>query len=93
VHRLIAEGTLEDKIAALQERDLAETPILIGVYFYKLQSYKEESGCMIKPIEAFDRDLEWSELTRFVADVQPGPTLGIVSGRRRQGKTYLLEAA
>lgn len=47
---------------------------------------------MIKPAEVFDRDFEWSELARFVADEEPGPTLGIVSGRRRQGKTYLLEA-
>lgn len=48
---------------------------------------------MIKPPEVFDRDYEWSALTRFIADDQPGATLGVVSGRRRQGKTYLLEAA
>ncbi|MEV5835093.1 ATP-binding protein [Nocardia sp. NPDC052112] len=40
----------------------------------------------------FDRDYEWSALTRFVSDEQPGTTLGVVSGRRRQGKTFLLEA-
>lgn len=47
---------------------------------------------MLKPAEVFDRDFEWSELTRFVAEDQLGATLGVVSGRRRQGKTYLLEA-
>jgi AAA+ ATPase superfamily predicted ATPase len=47
---------------------------------------------MIKPAEIFDRDFEWSALDRFIADEQPGATLGVVSGRRRQGKTYLLEA-
>jgi AAA+ ATPase superfamily predicted ATPase len=40
----------------------------------------------------FDRDYEWSALGRFVSDEQPGATLGVVSGRRRQGKTFLLEA-
>ncbi len=40
----------------------------------------------------FDRDFEWGELTRFVGLTGPGPALGIVSGRRRQGKTYLLDA-
>jgi AAA+ ATPase superfamily predicted ATPase len=48
---------------------------------------------VIKPSEVFDRDFEWSALDRFVSDSQPGATLGVVSGRRRQGKTYLLEAA
>lgn len=40
----------------------------------------------------FDRDREWSDLTGFVEDAQPGATLGVVSGRRRQGKTFLLDA-
>ena len=48
---------------------------------------------MKKPREVFDRDFEWSALDRFVSDDGPGATLGVVSGRRRQGKTYLLEAA
>lgn len=48
---------------------------------------------MKKPHEVFDRDFEWSALDRFVSDETPGATLGVVSGRRRQGKTYLLEAA
>jgi AAA+ ATPase superfamily predicted ATPase len=40
----------------------------------------------------FDRDREWAALTRFVTDPQPGATLGVVSGRRRQGKSFLLQA-
>jgi uncharacterized protein len=47
---------------------------------------------MLKPAEVFDRDFEWSALSRFIGDDQPGATLGIVTGRRRQGKTFLLEA-
>ncbi|WP_446212279.1 AAA family ATPase [Micromonospora sp. IBSANI012] len=43
-----------------------------------------------KPAEIFDRDVEWAELARFAADERPGATLGVVSGRRRQGKTLLL---
>lgn len=48
---------------------------------------------MDKPAEMFDREYEWSALTRFISDQQPGATLGVVSGRRRQGKTFLLDAA
>ncbi|RJQ80014.1 ATP-binding protein [Pseudonocardiaceae bacterium YIM PH 21723] len=40
----------------------------------------------------FDRDFEWSALNRFVADDTRRVSLGVVSGRRRQGKTYLLRA-
>jgi AAA+ ATPase superfamily predicted ATPase len=40
----------------------------------------------------FDRDAEWAALTRFAADARGGATLGVVSGRRRQGKTFLLDA-
>jgi hypothetical protein len=47
---------------------------------------------MEKPSEIFDRDFEWAELTRFVADTGREATLGVVSGRRRQGKTFLLDA-
>ena len=45
-----------------------------------------------KPADMFDRDEEWTALTRFVADDRPGARLGVVSGRRRQGKTFLLDA-
>ena len=45
-----------------------------------------------KPGEIFDRDREWRALADFAADRRPEATLGIVSGRRRQGKTYLLRS-
>src|SRR6266516_4952596 len=45
-----------------------------------------------KPGHLFDRDAEWRELVSFAADARPGATLGVVSGRRRQGKSYLLQA-
>lgn len=48
---------------------------------------------MDKPADMFDRDHEWEALTRFIQDPEPGATLGVVSGRRRQGKTFLLDAA
>ena len=47
---------------------------------------------MKKPDDMFDRDFEWIQLGRFAADASPGATLGVVSGRRRQGKTFLLRA-
>jgi len=47
---------------------------------------------MRKPAGIFDRAWEWEELARFAQDVRPGPALGIVSGRRRQGKSVLLHA-
>ncbi len=44
-----------------------------------------------KPTELHDRAEEWAALTEFVSDPDPGTVLGIVYGRRRQGKTLLLE--
>jgi len=49
-------------------------------------------GTPSKPPHLFDRDAEWKGLVSFAADASPGATLGIVSGRRRQGKSYLLQA-
>ncbi|MFG1946749.1 ATP-binding protein [Nonomuraea sp. NPDC048826] len=43
-----------------------------------------------KPSEIFAREVEWAELINFIDDESPHPTLGVVSGRRRQGKTLLL---
>jgi AAA+ ATPase superfamily predicted ATPase len=40
----------------------------------------------------FDREHEWEDLGRFATSSQRGPRLGIVYGRRRQGKSYLLRA-
>jgi AAA+ ATPase superfamily predicted ATPase len=46
-----------------------------------------------KPDHIFDRDREWEALVRFATSESGDVRLGIVSGRRRQGKTYLLDAA
>jgi hypothetical protein len=45
-----------------------------------------------KPDYIFDRINEWQSLADYVTDDRPGATLGVVSGRRRQGKTLLLES-
>ncbi|MEU0569070.1 ATP-binding protein [Nonomuraea sp. NPDC005983] len=45
-----------------------------------------------KPPHVFDRRAEWDGLTAFVNRPLPHAMLGIVSGRRRMGKTYLLRA-
>jgi hypothetical protein len=47
---------------------------------------------LAKPAHLFDREAEWRGLASFAADTRPGATLGVVSGRRRQGKSYLLQA-
>jgi hypothetical protein len=47
---------------------------------------------MHKPAELYDRDREWAALDQFVSTDKPGSTLGLVYGRRRQGKTYLLQS-
>ncbi|RVX44355.1 hypothetical protein EDD27_7085 [Nonomuraea polychroma] len=47
---------------------------------------------MIKPEYVFDRDEEWAALVRFATSPSADVRLGIVSGRRRQGKTFLLDA-
>ncbi|HWG28788.1 AAA family ATPase, partial [Actinospica sp.] len=44
-----------------------------------------------KPMRLFGRNTEWRDLTEFASSPQPGATLGLVYGRRRQGKTLLLE--
>ncbi len=47
---------------------------------------------MQKPDWIFARDAEWEHLSRFASSAPERPRLGVVSGRRRQGKTYLLQA-
>lgn len=47
---------------------------------------------MSKPTAVFDRDREWSALDEFITAPDPGPRIGIVHGRRRQGKSFLLRA-
>ena len=49
-------------------------------------------GAPGKPSWVFDREFEWLALTSFAGSPSPRARLGIVSGRRRQGKTYLLRA-
>jgi AAA+ ATPase superfamily predicted ATPase len=43
-----------------------------------------------KPAGMHGRDQEWADLTRFATNSDLGATLGLVYGRRRQGKTFLL---
>lgn len=38
------------------------------------------------------RDREWALLSGFLADPSPAMRLGVVSGRRHHGKSYLLRA-
>ena len=47
---------------------------------------------LARPAEMFDRTYEWTALSAFASDERLGATLGVVSGRRRQGKTFLLRA-
>jgi AAA+ ATPase superfamily predicted ATPase len=47
---------------------------------------------MRRPPELFDRRREWDALERFAGSAHPGTMVGLVYGRRRQGKTFLLEA-
>lgn len=44
-----------------------------------------------KPSELQERDFEWSALTEFATRLTRGALLGLVYGRRRQGKTFMLE--
>ncbi|MEU0565878.1 ATP-binding protein [Nonomuraea sp. NPDC005983] len=47
---------------------------------------------MRKPSRVLARDAEWSALAQFVEHPDPHLRLGVVSGRRRVGKSYLLRA-
>jgi uncharacterized protein len=44
----------------------------------------------VKPADVFDRDREWADLAAFAQSSGPGVRVGVVSGRRRTGKSYLL---
>lgn len=46
----------------------------------------------VKPERIFDRDAEWRHLSSFASRAMGNTQLGVVSGRRRQGKTFLVEA-
>lgn len=45
-----------------------------------------------KPDHVFDREREWAGLDSFALNPYRGAMLAVVSGRRRQGKSFLLEA-
>ncbi|MFC1407939.1 ATP-binding protein [Streptacidiphilus sp. N1-12] len=47
---------------------------------------------VVKPDHVFDRGAEWAGLASFAVRAVPRAMLGVVSGRRRMGKTYLLRA-
>ncbi len=44
----------------------------------------------MKPEPLFDRDPEWADLCAFASSTTPGLGIGVVYGRRRQGKSFLL---
>jgi len=44
-----------------------------------------------KPADIYGRDADWRALAGFATQPDLGATLGLVYGRRRQGKTFLLE--
>jgi AAA+ ATPase superfamily predicted ATPase len=44
-----------------------------------------------KPADIFDREHEWDDLARFVGGDAPGLRIGVVRGRRRHGKSFVLE--
>ena len=46
---------------------------------------------LAKPTRLFGRDAEWRDLADFASATVPGASLGLVYGRRRQGKTIMLE--
>jgi len=46
---------------------------------------------MDKPSDVFGRQREWEALDDFIGTRRKGSGLGLVYGRRRQGKTFLLE--
>ena len=45
---------------------------------------------MVRPPDLFDRVAEWDDLEAFVSSGAPGLRVGILYGRRRTGKSFLL---
>lgn len=58
--------------------------------FTNLALYYVPVVLLARPDDLFDREQEWAELSAFVSDPAPGLCIGIVYGRRRQGKSYPL---
>lgn len=44
----------------------------------------------MRPVDLFDREREWADLEAFLDSGSPGLRVGIVYGRRRTGKSFLL---
>lgn len=45
-----------------------------------------------RPDTLFDREEEWADLATFATARVQGPAIGLIYGRRRQGKSFLLRA-
>ena len=68
-------------------------PYFSALYFSYTCSSHAAGGAVLKPTHIFDRDQEWQGLSSFIERTGPNATLGVISGRRRQGKSFLLQAA
>jgi len=44
-----------------------------------------------RPAALFDREPEWKDLAGFVSAPEGAPAIGLVYGRRRQGKSFMLD--
>ena len=44
-----------------------------------------------RPAALFDRVTEWDDLVRFATEPTTSFRIGVVSGRRRQGKSFILD--
>lgn len=44
-----------------------------------------------RPASVFDRETEWNDLVRFVSGPDGMPSIGLVYGRRRLGKSFMLD--
>lgn len=53
-------------------------------------------GALITPVARpqglYDREVEWDRLVAFVDDPRPRPAIGVVTGPRGHGKSFLLKA-
>ncbi|MER6099910.1 ArsR family transcriptional regulator [Streptomyces sp. NPDC001728] len=53
-------------------------------------------GALVTPVARpqglYDREAEWDRLVAFVGDPRPGPAIGVVTGPRGHGKSFLLKA-
>src|SRR5260221_408714 len=85
-----ADANFSNCIDYVYSRSSPDRPAIACKYSYCNYAYMRM--VVDKPAEIFDRDVEWDELVRFAHLPQSGATLGVVSGRRRQGKTFLLDA-